>query len=338
MASRWRLLLPAWLRGVPADLAAVILFVVLTLGAVFIPGLRETPLRVLVGLPFVLFIPGYAFVAALFPEAGNESLDSETDGDTTPNDTGIDGIERVALAFGVSIAIVPLIGLVLNFTPWGIRLVPIMIAVSGFTLGATAVATTRRRRLPVEEQFSVPYQEWVRSARTELFEPASRADAALNVLLVVSLLLAAGSVGFAVAVPNQGERFTELSLLTENEDGELVADNYPQEFTAGEPQSLYVGVGNQERQPVNYTVIVAVQNVTFVDNETQVREQQRLRTFRPQVAHNETWRQQHTVAPTLTGERLRLTYFLYKDQPPATPTTENAYREVHLWVNVTARQ
>jgi len=32
---------------------------------------------------------------------------------------GIDGIERVALSFGLSIAIVPLIGLVLNFTPWG---------------------------------------------------------------------------------------------------------------------------------------------------------------------------------------------------------------------------
>jgi len=30
-----------------------------------------------------------------------------------------DGIERVALSFGLSIAIVPLIGLVLNFTPWG---------------------------------------------------------------------------------------------------------------------------------------------------------------------------------------------------------------------------
>jgi len=42
----------------------------------------------------------------------------------------------------------------------------------------------------------------------------------------------------------------------------------------------------------------------------------------------------HTVAPTLPGERLRLVYLLYKGDPPAEPTVENAYREVHLWVNV----
>jgi hypothetical protein len=27
---------------------------------------------------------------------------------------------------------------------------------------------------------------------------------------------------------------------------------------------------------------------------------------------------------------------LYRGQPPADPTVENAYREVHLWVNVSA--
>jgi hypothetical protein len=37
----------------------------------------------------------------------------------------------------------------------------------------------------------------------------------------------------------------------------------------------------------------------------------------------------------MTGERLRLTYLLYRGAPPQTPTTDNAYRELHLWVNVT---
>jgi uncharacterized membrane protein len=42
------------------------------------------------------------------------------------------------------------------------------------------------------------------------------------------------------------------------------------------------------------------------------------------------------VTPTLTGQRLRLAYLLYRGSPPPDPTVENAYREVHLWINVSA--
>ena len=137
MASRWRLLLPGWLRAVPADLAAIVGFVFLTLGTVFLPIVSETPARVVLGLPFVLFAPGYVFIAALFPEAGSGPVVDGAEGGEREDATGIregsgiDGIERVALSFGTSIVIVPLIGLVLNFTPWGIRLVPVMVSVGG---------------------------------------------------------------------------------------------------------------------------------------------------------------------------------------------------------------
>lgn len=157
-----------------------------------------------VRLVFALFAPGYALIAALFPEQG-EQPDTEPDSDSEERRLslrrGIDGIERVALSFGLSIAVVPLIGLVLNFTPWGIRLAPIMIGVSGITVAAVAVAAHRRWQLPVEERFRVPYRAWFLDARAELFEPNDRTDAALNILLVVSLLLAIGSVGYAVTVP-----------------------------------------------------------------------------------------------------------------------------------------
>src|SRR5699024_12451412 len=106
-------------------------------------------LPILLGLVFALFAPGYAFIAALFPERGPRVEDTAaTDGEESersaatldesvqeaaddrsglservdPRRAGsIDGIERVALSFGLSIAITPLIGLLLNFTPFGIR-------------------------------------------------------------------------------------------------------------------------------------------------------------------------------------------------------------------------
>jgi uncharacterized membrane protein len=210
-----------------------------------------------------------------------------------------------------------------------------MVSLGGFTLLTAAVASYRRNELPADERFVVPYREWLATGRAELFHPDSRLDGALNVLLVVSLLVAIGSVGYAVAVPKPGESFSELYLLTEGADGELVADNYPQEFTAGESRSLYVGVGNHEHQQVNYTVVVELQNVTFANNESQIHERERLSTFQTTLSHNETWHRNHTVEPTMLGERLRLTYFLYKGEAPPEPTIENAYQEVHLWVNVT---
>ena len=90
-------------------------------------------LRWVFGSVFVLFIPGYVAVEALFPK-GRE----------------LDSIERFALSVGLSLALVPLVGLVLNYTPWGIRLNPIVISLIILTIGLAAIAFARRYRLSVE--------------------------------------------------------------------------------------------------------------------------------------------------------------------------------------------
>ena len=347
--SLW-LLLPRHVRHLPADLSAVIGMVVLTNVAVFAPLIRETPLRVPVGLAFVLFVPGYAFIAALFPEQGDEPVTATArEGDTAQSDSsdqmvagwvemsrdGIDGIERVALSFGLSIAIVPLIGLALNFTPWGIRLTPIMIAVSGFTLVATVIAAYRRWELPVEERFRVPYRRWWHRGRAGLFEADSRADALLNILLVASIVLAVGTVVFAITFPPQGEQFSELYILTEDDDGELVASGYPTEFVQGESAEIVLGVGNNEHRTVEYTVVVVEQEVETVDNESVVHEQRELERFHRQLAHNDTWHHTHELEPTIEGNDTRILWLLYvDDDAPAEPTEENADYTVHLWVDV----
>ena len=339
-------------RRLPADLAVVLAILILTLISIFLPVVNQSPLRVLLALPVMLFIPGYVFIAALFPEAGPRAEDDETtfseqsattmsEGtDRSASETaaaieaergGIDGVERVALSFGTSIAIVPLIGLILNVTPWGIQLFPVVVSISGFTVVTAYIATRRRLAVPPASRFNVPYQEWLASARSELFEPDTRKDTVLNVLVICSVLLATVSVGYAVAVPKQGEAFTEFYLLTETEDGELVADNYPREFVAGENQTLTLGIGNHEHEAVSYTVLVFAQNVAVEDNSTTVLAEEQLQQFQPSIGANETWHRKHTVAPSLSGENTRLTYLLYRGPPPANPSTENAYRELHLW-------
>jgi len=345
------LLLPSPVRNLPADLAAVLALVAVTNLAVFLPVVNDSPLRVVVGLVFVLFVPGYAFIAALFPEAGesptgepaNEDNDDAVPGDAGLQDRGIDGIERTALAFGLSIAIVPLIGLALNFTPSGIRLVPILVSISAFTVGATVVAALRRWELPDEDRFRVPYRAWLAAGQSELFDPDSTVDAALNVALAVAILLATTSVVYAVAVPQQGEQFTEFYVLTEDADGELVAANYPQE-------PIQVGVENNEYEEVEYTVVVQLQAVdgrqndsggtATPRNETVVTDRTEIDRYSTSLPHNESAIRQRNLtidsgtAATFEGSDRRVKFLLYRGPPPGEPTAENAYRDLHLWVTV----
>ncbi|WP_312907560.1 DUF1616 domain-containing protein [Natronosalvus caseinilyticus] len=351
--SLW-LLLPKQIRRLPADLAAMLVVTVLVNIAVFTPGVRETPLRVPLGLAFVLFVPGYVFIAALFPEAGKSPIDSDvgtdSDSDVAPSseaepgnsspgvvDTvrdGIDGIERVALSFGLSIAVVPLIGLILNFTPWGIRLAPIMVAVTGFVLVSTGVGAVRRWQLPAEERFTVPYRAWYQAGRAELLEPETRLDGALNVLLVLSIALAVGSVGYAVLVPPDGERFSAIYLLTEDDDGELIADDYPTELVEGESGNLVFGVNNHEHRTVEYTVVVVEQRVETQENETIVTEQRELSRHHQELAHNDSWHQPYELQPTMSGEDIRVVWLLFPDEVPAEPSMNDTEYTVHLWVDV----
>ena len=97
------------------------------------PDLPFVAVRWVLGAVFVLFIPGYVTVEALFPR-GRE----------------LDGIERFALSVGLSLALVPLIGLLLNYTPWGIRLNPIVASLILFTIGVAAVGVGRRFRAAAE--------------------------------------------------------------------------------------------------------------------------------------------------------------------------------------------
>ena len=91
--------------------------------------------RWILGLVFVLFLPGYATVQALF--AGRRELDD---------------IERFALSVGLSLAITPLVGLLLNYTPWGIRLDPIALSLSIYTLAMATIGTIRRYSLKSKDQ------------------------------------------------------------------------------------------------------------------------------------------------------------------------------------------
>ena len=81
--------------------------------------------RYLFGAVFVLFLPGYCLIKALF------------------SSKELDNIERLALSVGLSLALVPLVGLLLNYTPWGIRTTPVTFCLLGLTLVFASAAVVR---------------------------------------------------------------------------------------------------------------------------------------------------------------------------------------------------
>ena len=56
----------------------------------------------------------------------------------------MESLERVALSIGLSLALVPLVGLLLNYTPWGITLTPIMISLAFLSEGLAFAALVRK--------------------------------------------------------------------------------------------------------------------------------------------------------------------------------------------------
>jgi len=107
----------------------ILIILVLTLASIafsdIISLLRY--LRYIFGLITILFLPGYVLIETLYPR----------ERDLKP-------IERLALSIGLSLAILPLIGIILNYTPWGIRLEPIITSITIYIFVLTIVASYRK--------------------------------------------------------------------------------------------------------------------------------------------------------------------------------------------------
>ena len=108
-----------------------ILLALITTIAVFVIQDNSSQLmyvRNILGAVFVLFLPGYSFIKALFPEKE------------------LDNIERIALSMGMSLALVPITGLVLNYTPLGIRVTPITLSLLALTAIFATIAIIREQQ------------------------------------------------------------------------------------------------------------------------------------------------------------------------------------------------
>lgn len=286
-------------RHLPLDLLLVAGFVLITNIFVLIPIFSDSFLRTCLGIFLVLFLPGYALAGALFPAKKD-----------------LEGIERATISFGLSIAIVPILGLVLNYSSWGIREIPVLIVFSIFILLMCAVAYYRRSLLPEVEAFEISFKTYYLSTKAEILEKSeSKTDKIVAFILVLSILASAGSLAYIIGNPKEGEHFTEFYILGNNK----TTGDYPTEFVKGEKGTVIVGIVNHEYRPMNYTMEIRLENKSLPESNKQI-----------SLGDNMSWEEPIIFTPPLEGKNMKLEFLLFNETEKTVP-----YRNLHLWINVT---
>lgn len=286
------------------------------------------PVRAVVGLPLLLFFPGYAVLTVLFPGRPPRSRYGTFD----PLSRSISGVERLALSFGISLALLPLLALALwTVDDQGFGVQALLGVITAVIVLGMVYGIYRRLQLPVRQRYRVPFDHWVTELRAGAFA-GGVIETMLRIGLALSVILAMGTLGYAVLVPNQSASYTGVSLLTRDTTGDLTAANYSNATTEN-GSDLILSVQNNEQTSVSYTAVVRVQRVGIDGDRADVRSSNELKRLQTTVAAGETNYLPHSVSPSMNGENIRLQYLIYKGEPPATTTQSNAYRTLFLWTN-----
>lgn len=311
-------------RRIPND----VLVVLVAIGVVHLTVrlFEGGPLRLAVALGFLLVVPGYALTTAVFPAVTTEDRQRGAHPFGPARAAALDGVERAALSFGFSLVLLPLLGLAMAAISWPFTPLRIVGLTTVVVLALMGVGAVRRARLPPESRYDLPTGGWPRDGR--LGGPAS--GRFVNLALAAVIVVGTGTLAAAVVAPQDGSAYTDMRLLTETDDGDLVAADYPTQFTRGEGQPLILEVVNHEDRTVEYTVVVKLERV----QDDRITDSRRLHQFDRQLPAEGTWQVRHTVTPPRAGEDLRLVYLLYRGEPAATPHTANAYRYTYLWIDV----
>ncbi len=256
------------------QLIAIIILAIIWNGIViFLPS---SVLRLIVGFPFLVFLPGYVLISAMFPKSSH-----------------LDSMERIGLSFVVSVSIVSFAALFLNVTSWGIKLYPLLFSITIFTIVASISALLRLFWFTPQDRFSFSF-----SLNLPAWRKSTTFNKALFIILVLTMLATVGTFFYMAAVPRVGERFTEFYVLGAH--GKM--ENYPTTAVVGQETKVKIGVVNWEHAETNYLVEIDINGNA-------------LKKIGPlALAYKQKWEQEVSFTPVQEGNSQKVEILLYKNQ------------------------
>lgn len=280
-------------KFVSKDLLIIFLTTLIAIIFILTPKLGDTFIKTILELFLILFIPGYSLIGVFYPKKDD-----------------LNSIERVALSFGLSISITPLIGFVLKYSKWGSNTTSIFMLLSAFTIIMAFIAYLRRKRVPEGQKFYVDFSGFLSSIK-QLFKIESKTNKIISLILLVSIIITISSTVYIISNPNPDETFTEFYIL--GPGGQ--ASDYPTNMTVGQNASVIIGIVNHEQKTVDYNLIVTSNgNITSNMNIT--------------LTNGNKKEIPYTFSEKALGQK-DVEFLLYK-----LPDNTNIYRSLHLFVNV----
>jgi uncharacterized membrane protein len=137
-------------------------------------------------------------------------------------------------------------------------------------------------------------------------------DKIFTYIIIIAIIIAAGSTVYILISPAKGEKFTEFYIL--GADGK--AGNYPTNLTLGSTANLTIGVVNHEDEATNYHLLVKLDGKILKDENITL----------PDDGRKEI---PLTFEASSAGQNQSLEFLLYK-----LPDDNNVYRSLYLLINV----
>lgn len=134
----------------------------------------------------------------------------------------------------------------------------------------------------------------------------------LLIIIVGAILGAIAALGYDIATPRVGEKFTEFYVL----GLEGKAADYPSELKPEEQGRVIVGVINREREVVSYRVKVEVNGVSVSEIGPLT------------LAHDGKWEEMVSFTPDSIGNNQKVEFLLYKSGE------SEPYRQLRLLIDV----
>jgi uncharacterized membrane protein len=300
----------------PTDLILVIIYSFISAGCVVLSG-ECSPIRVILGLPLLIFLPGYALVAMIWP--AKKGLGTSSGKHIRLMSGGLDTVERLILSLGLSIVLVCFAGIVLNYTS-SITVMPILISLLGLTLVFSSAAWYLRKSLPVQDRFSISFM-----INSEGGAARPQSEKLLTAGIMICIIATVIILLYLIANPASGP-YTEYILL----DGNRMFDNLPDVLSTNQTGNVFVSVVNHEKTQVNYSLVATIANTTgptVVDPPSPVVLNGYGTAITNLVLDNdESYEQAYTIRFSNEG-RYRVTWELLIEGQP----TDYA---LHLWIDV----
>jgi uncharacterized membrane protein len=276
----------------PILAGAMILMVLVALGEEFT---FLFPLRVVLGLTYVLFIPGYCLTMAIFPRIND-----------------LKSAERISLSIGLSVASVSILALLLDWLHLGLFPWPILLTEFGGIGLFIAMTLWRRLQLPFDEIYisSIAWQpSW-----NSLSIPKKRL---YNVLMVG--LLMAGLAAWIFLTPATDPFTTEFYIL----GSKGFVESYPYNVRINDGVQVKVGVINREKSEINYHFEVWVTDNLILNKRERVLQSESF-LLKPgeKFENSVSWRMPWAGE----DQKAELLLFYENDSKPA--------RQLQMWINV----